>query len=81
MIGFTDCCHHQGRVKFVSAQLLRQTGAMEPAGVGGSGSVVPSPGVPRVWGREGELPQRCESVQALAYRGNLSPAGADFREV
>lgn len=33
------------------------------------------------WGREGELPQRCESVQALAYRGSLSPAGADFREV
>lgn len=37
--------------------------------------------VPRVQGREGELPQRCESVQALAYRGTLSPAGADFREV
>lgn len=37
--------------------------------------------VPRVWGREGELPQRCESMQALAYRENLSPAGADFREV
>lgn len=37
--------------------------------------------VPRVWGREGELPQRCESVQALAYRGSLSPAAADFREV
>lgn len=36
---------------------------------------------PGVWGREGELPQRCESVQALAYEGNLSPAGADFREV
>lgn len=35
----------------------------------------------RVWGREGELPQRCESVQALAYRGSLAPAGADFREV
>lgn len=29
--------------------------------------------VPRVWGREGELPQRCESLQALAYRGKLSP--------
>lgn len=37
--------------------------------------------VPRVLGREGELPQRCESVQAPAYRGSLSPAAADFREV
>lgn len=36
---------------------------MEPAGVGGSSSVL------RVWGREGELPQRCESVRAPAYRG------------
>lgn len=80
MIGFTDCCHHRGRVKFVSAQLLRQTGAMEPAGVGGSGSVLHSPGEP-ILGREGELPQRCELVQALALRGNLSPCGADFREV
>lgn len=48
MIGFTDCCHHRGRVTFVSAQLLRQTGAMEPAGVGGSGSVLRSPGAPRL---------------------------------
>lgn len=39
-----------------------------------------SPGAP-CSGRERELPQRCESVQALAYRGSLSPAGADFREV
>lgn len=42
MIGFTDCCHHWGRVMFVSAQLLRQTGAMEPAGVGRRGSVLQS---------------------------------------
>lgn len=46
MTGFTDCCHHRGRVKFVSAQLLRRSGAMEPAGVGGSGSVVRSAGAP-----------------------------------
>lgn len=42
MIGFTDCCHHRGRVKFVSAQLLRHTGAMEPPGLGGRGSVLQS---------------------------------------
>lgn len=39
MIGFTDCCHHLGGVKFVSALLLRQTGAMETAG-GGRESVL-----------------------------------------
>lgn len=56
MIGFTDCCHHRGRVKFVSVQLLRQTGAMEPAGVGGSGSVLRSPADPCLGEGEGASP-------------------------
>lgn len=57
MIGFTGCCHHRGRVKFVSAQLPSGAGATERAGVGARGSVLHGAGAPHL-GREGELPQR-----------------------
>lgn len=86
MTGFTDCCHHLGRVSLSSALLPRQTGAMETGG-GWEGCVFKhSPGEPCMcafWGvcGGGIFPPVFELMQCLAYSGSLSSAGDNFREV
>lgn len=86
MTGFTDCCHHLGRGGLSSAQLSRQTGAMETGG-GREGCVFLSVVlVNRACVRFGVCvgegsPPVFELMQRLAYNGSPSSAGDNFREV